>query len=127
MQCALVDGHERDPHAAERRAQAALEPFRRDVDQLVLPGAHAAQALAACVGIERRVHDGGAEAAPHERVDLILHQGDERAHDQDRPGRMRAGIWNVSDLPAPVGITADAVAPGEHGADDLLLAGRKSS
>ena len=39
------------------------------------------------------------------------------------PGRSRAGIWKVSDLPAPVGMTPMQSRPREHGVDDLALPG----
>ncbi len=38
----LVDDDQRDAHAAEEAAEAALEPLGRDVDELVLAGAQRA-------------------------------------------------------------------------------------
>ena len=43
------------------------------------------------------------------------------------PSMMRAGIWNVSDLPAPVGITAMQSSPARTASMTSCWPGRNSS
>jgi hypothetical protein len=72
--------------------------------------------LAPLVELDRRVEHRGAEAEPHERVDLVLHQRDEREITSTAPGSSLAGIWNVSDLPEPW--ASRRCAARENGVDD---------
>jgi hypothetical protein len=118
----LVDDHERHADTGEEAPEAALQALGRHVDQLVLARAEPPHAVAALLELERGVDDGGAEAVPHECVDLVLHERDERAHDEDRPGQDARRDLERQRLPRPRRHDADAVAAGEDGRDDLLLA-----
>ena len=67
---------------AERvEERAAAEAFRRDVNELVFAGRQPADARLLFAERERAVDEGGGDAAPLQRVHLILHQRDERADD----------------------------------------------
>jgi hypothetical protein len=46
-----------------------------------------------------------------QRVDLVVHEGDERADHEPVPGRTSAGTWYVIDLPPPVGMSTTASPP----------------
>jgi hypothetical protein len=119
----LVDRDQRHPHVAEEVPEPALEPLGRDVDELVLAGAQASQALAPRVPVEARVEHRRAEAGALERVDLILHERDERAHDERRAVEDARGDLIGERLPRARRHDADAVAAAEDRVDDLLLPG----
>ena len=81
-----------------------------------------AVAVATGIEVERRVDDGGTEAVAHERVHLVLHERDERAQHEHRAGQDAGRDLKRERFTGAGGHDADAVAPGEHGGDDLLLA-----
>src|SRR6185503_1751184 len=116
------DDDEGDADVPEKAPEAPLEPLGRDVDELELPRAQAADTVAPLLELERRVDNGGAKAVPHERVHLILHERDERAHDERRPGQDAGGDLERERLAGARRHDADAVPSPEHGRDDLLLA-----
>ncbi len=117
----LVDDHERHVHAGEEAAQVALEALGRDVGELVLAGPEPAQPIALGLPVERRVDHRRPEAVPRERVHLVLHERDERAHDEHGAGDEARGDLEGERLARARRHDADAVAPREHGRDDLLL------
>ena len=121
----FVDRHERDRRLGERATEPPFEAFGRDVDELVFPGAQAAQAIPSLLPVEARVEHGGAEPVAHQCVDLVLHEGNERAHDDHRPGEDARGDLIRERLPGTGRHDADAIAPGEHRVDELLLPGTK--
>ena len=71
-------------HAAEEVGREALG---RDVEQAQLPQPRRAQHVAARVARELRVERRRPDAAAIELVDLILHQRDERRHDERDAGQ----------------------------------------
>ena len=91
----LVDGNEL--HVALRQsrqkpvAAVAREPLRRDIEQSVATFAQAGRHRRLLVGAERAVVERCRHAVADERIDLILHQGDERRddHTQSRPHQRR--------------------------------------
>ena len=109
--------------AGEKAAEASLETLRGRVDELVLAGPQPPDAVAARLRVERRVDDRGAEAVPRQRVHLVLHERDERAHDEDRPRQDARRDLEGERLAGARRHDADAVAPRQHGADDTLLPG----
>src|SRR5206468_3338702 len=117
----LVDDDERHVHAAEEAAQVALEALGRDVGELVLAGLEPTQAIALGLPVERGVDDRRPEGVPRERVHLVLHEGDERAHDEHGAGEEARGDLEGERLPRARRHDSDAVAPPQHGRDDLLL------
>ena len=73
----LVDGEQRDRRAPEGiEKRAAAKAFRGDVDELELAGREPANARLLFRERERTINEGGRNAAPFQRIDLILHQGD---------------------------------------------------
>ena len=83
----LVDRQAGDLPAAQVFLPALEhQPLRRDVEELEGTLVQAAQATARFVGIEAGVEKRGGDAAGRELVDLVLHQGDERRHDDREPG-----------------------------------------
>src|SRR5205809_5122109 len=99
----------------------ALEALGRDVGELVLAGLEPTQAIALGLPVERGVDDRRPEGVPRERVHLVLHEGDERAHDEHGAGEEARGDLEGERLPRARRHDADAVAPPQHGRDDLLL------
>ena len=90
----LVDGEQRDARAAEeveaaRRGQA----LGRDVQQVELAREQCALGGAGGLRVQRRVEKRRAHAELRQRGDLVLHQRDERRHDDAVPGRTSDGIW----------------------------------
>src|SRR5207247_2408667 len=80
-----------------------------------------AQPIALGLPVERRVDDRRPEAVPRERVHLVLHERDERAHDEHGAGDEARGYLEGERLARAGRHDADAVASREHGRDDLLL------
>ena len=117
----LVDDDERHTHAAEEAPEPALEAFRRDVHELVLARRESPHAVAPRLPVERRVDDRGTKAVPFERIHLVLHERDERAHDEDGAGKETRGNLEGERLPGARGHEADAVPAGQDRIDDLLL------
>ena len=60
-----------------------------------------------------------------ERVDLVLHQGDQRADDQGHPRQNHRGQLIAEALAAAGGHDAEDVAPSQDLLDHLALAGPK--
>ena len=118
----LVDGEGGEADTLERGAHRGLESLGRRVDELVLATAELLYAGTPLLGSEARVEEGGAQADPAHRVDLVLHERDERRHDQRRatqdPGRDLVG----ERLPGAGRHDAHAVPAGQHRVDDGLLA-----
>ena len=78
----LVDGQATDFPAFEVLLPALEhEPLGRGVEELVFALVQAAQAAPGFVGVEARVEKRGRHAAGGELVHLVLHQRDERRHD----------------------------------------------
>ncbi len=90
----LVDGDE--PHAdllqqaAERLAAVADQPLGRHVQQAAASLAQAGQDGVALAGQQGAVQIRRLDAVDAQPVDLILHQRDERRHDQREPGTTSA-------------------------------------
>jgi hypothetical protein len=79
----LVDRDQRDPRRRDPQRvdePRAAEPLRRDVDQRVHPGADAVDDVALLLGPGGRGQRRRGDAAGAQRVDLVLHQRDQRRH-----------------------------------------------
>ena len=120
----LVHGEERDVQPACQGAKLRhFEAFRRDVEQLIRPGAGAVEHARLLRGGERAVHERRRNAALGERRDLIRHQRDERRNDE-RHARQQQGGDLIADALAATGRhNAHYVPPGERGVDKRLLPG----
>ena len=79
------------PRCRSERVDALGEPLGGDVDQVELAGEVCALDGGALRARLRGVQVGGAHAVGHQRVDLIVHEGDERAHDQAGAGPNQRG------------------------------------
>jgi hypothetical protein len=75
----LVDGEQRDPAALQqRRGRRAAQPFRGQVQQVDLAGDVGRLHRAALVGALGGVEEPGPHPERAQRVDLVLHQRDQR-------------------------------------------------
>ena len=90
----FVDRDERQvrllQHPPQRQAPLADDPLGRHVQQPAPPLAHAREHLVALVRQQRAVQERRRDPVDAQAVDLILHQRDERRHDEAEPvGRDR--------------------------------------
>ncbi len=77
----LVDGEQRQRRLMQQLQGARLnQPFRRHIEQVQLAVANLLLQGLTLLGAERGIQEGGAHPQRIERADLILHQGDQRAH-----------------------------------------------
>ena len=91
----LVDGEQRDLGVGQHVERAILhEPLRRDVEQLQRAGLDAVLDVQNLLPGQRRIEEGGFDAGFQQRVDLVLHQRDQRA---TRPRRGRHARARESD------------------------------
>ena len=74
----FVDRDQVQLELAERAPNGCLEAFRGAVQELVAPGAQFGDAGSSLVRGERGIQVRGADADLGHRVDLILHQRDQR-------------------------------------------------
>ncbi len=123
----LVDRDDTELSARQEPQRGlGVQPLGRHVQQVELAGEVGALdggALGRCLS---GVEVGGAHAVGDERVDLVVHQGDERAHDESG-ARTHQGRHLVADaLAAAGGHEHDGVAAGDDLIDDrgLLAAER---
>src|SRR5262249_41146477 len=118
----LVDDDERDRAPGDDVAKRSLERLGRQVDQLELAAAQLTETRLPLFPLERRVDERGAKSQTHERIDLILHERDERRQDE-HCSRQDLG-WNLkSDRLAGAGRhDPDAIAAAQHGVDEMPLA-----
>ena len=83
----LIDGNQRNADRRQkRRERSVVQPFRRNVDKLVVPMRKAGETAAHLLGIERGIDVGRGNAAPLQSVHLILH---ERNQGRNHQGRSR--------------------------------------
>ena len=94
-----------------------------DVQELELPCVQGAQHAPGLVALERRVVGGGADAGRPQRVDLVLHQGDERRDHDARAGPEHRRQLVAERLASAGGHEHEGVAAGHEVRDDLLLVG----
>ncbi len=120
----LVDREDRELHLAEQAQEALVrEPLGRDVEQLQLAGQQPILDRLRLLERERRVEPRGGDAARRQRVDLILHQRDERRHDEAGAVEHDRGQLVAEALAAAGREDRERRAPGEQRRDDLPLAG----
>jgi hypothetical protein len=121
----LVDDEQADVDVADcleepRRGEA----LGRDVQQLDLAGRRPRDrgtvGRRVLLGVDERRPAGD---RPFERLDLVLHQRDERRHDQGEVGPEQRRQLVAERLARPRRHHDEQVAPGERGADRLRLPG----
>jgi hypothetical protein len=122
----LVDGEKRDARAAQQlEAARHQQALGRDIEEIERRVAHVALDLGGLGARERRVEIGRAHARLAQRIDLILHQRDQRRHHhaKARPHQRRDLI--AQRLPAARRHQHQGVAAGDGVADDILLLAAK--
>ena len=73
---------------------------------------------------QRAVVAGRGHAVADQRVDLVLHQRDQRRHDDGEAVAAIAGAWKHSDLPPPVGSTSSESRPASTASIASRCSGR---
>jgi hypothetical protein len=99
-----------------------LEALRREIKNFLTAGLDTVREVACLRVGEVRVHRERVDPARGELVLLILHQRDERAHDDGEPGEHQRRELVDERLPAPRRHDDERVVPLEHRADRLPLA-----
>ena len=90
---------------------AAAEPLRGDVDEVVPPRLDLVNPRELLGRVERAVDQRGPDSPLRQGIDLVFHQGDERADDQGQAGQKERGQ-----------LVAEALAAsGRHHAEDIAL------
>jgi len=118
----LVDREQADAEAVHAAPEVhAAEALGRDVEQLGLAARAALEPLFHLSGPERRVDERGRHAPALERVDLVLHERDERADDDGEPRQHERGDLVAETLSAAGGHEHQHVAAREHRADCFRL------
>ena len=121
----LVDHDQADRAVSDDAPQGLAERFGGDVQQLQFAAAQLSEPLLALSVVERRIEQRGLEAIALERVHLVLHQRDERGHDQDRAAEQLGWDLKRERFAGAGGHDANAVSSIKDRVDDLALAGAK--
>ncbi len=120
----FVDGDKLDVHPLDAQAERfGGQPLGRHVEEFYVAVGAVVQRDVDLPRCEARVDGDGRDAACAQAVDLVLHQGDERRHDDAEPlaGHRRHLVRQR--LAAARGHQRQRVAPGQHRADDFQLYG----
>ena len=119
----LVDRKKRDLRLTELREEAlVVEALGRDIQQLQASVAQAAGNGPHLIRGEARVEPRRLDALAREQVDLILHQRDQRRHDDRHAFEQQRGQLVAEALPRPGREDGEGGAAREQRLDDLLLA-----
>ncbi len=105
-------------HPCEVRLTEALGG---DVEEVQVPRRRGVQSARPLRSADRGVHVSGPDTAGLERVDLVLHEGDQRADHQGQALRHHRGELIDQRLTAPGGHRQEHVSPRENGVDGALL------
>ncbi len=97
------------------------EPLGGHVEQVEPPVVEVREHLAALHGAEAGVERGGLDAELAERLHLVLHERDERAHDDADAGAHERRHLVAQALARAGRHHAERVVPAEQAFDDLLL------
>ena len=118
----LVDREQRDRHLLELSQEAlVVEPLGSDVEELEAARAQARRDVAHLVRIEARVEPGRVDALADERVDLVLHQRDQRrGDDRDAVEQQRRQLIAKA-LSRACREDSERGTAGEQRLDDALL------
>ncbi len=121
----FVDGDEARRPAAEQRHEPvpplAYQPLGRDVQEPIPPVAQARHHARPRVRPQRAVVAGRGDAVADERVDLILHQRDQRRDDDRQPLANERRRLEADRFPAAGRQHDERVAPVENRLHRLLL------
>ena len=119
----LVDRQQLQPHRPHRLEEPpAAEPLRHHVDQAELAGRHPVEPGVLLGHRQRAVDERDRQAQRLELIDLVLHQGDQRRDHQRQAVQDHGRRQLVAEaLAAAGGHDAEAIPPGQHGGNHLLL------
>ena len=118
----LVDGQERQRHLLQKIERPIGEqPLGREIQQLQSLGFDFVGDLALLGSGERAVDASRADAAIHERVDLILHQRDQRRDHDRQPGHGERRRLEAETLAAAGGQHHERIAALDDGPHRLGL------
>ncbi len=111
------------PGARENVTCLPCQPFGRHVEEAVASFTQPRQDRGLLVGGQRAVVERGGHAVADERVDLVLHQRNERRHDEAEPRSHERGRLEAQRLAAARGQDDDRIARVEDGAHGVALKG----
>lgn len=103
-----------------------LETLRRDVDQLGHALLDLPIRLLRLTFRQRRIDLFDGDCRLRRLLFLVLHQGNQRAHDHDRPGEKQRRQLVGQALPRPCRHKAQHTAPAEHFGQNIFLPGPES-
>ncbi len=114
----LVHGNEAHAAPGDEREEAVAafpdQPLGRDIEETVSSFAQPLYHRAFFRRRQRAVEESGGHPVAHERIDLILHQRDERRHHQGEAGTHEGWRLEAERLTASRGQHHQRVAAGEH-------------
>ena len=116
--------HDEQAHGAREQPVeelAVLEAFRSEIENLPFAVEHLSRRLARFTRREMRVHRERRHAMRLELVLLVLHQRDERTHDDREAGQQQSGKLIDDGLATSGGHHDERVATAEHRAYRLPL------
>ncbi|OIQ83817.1 hypothetical protein GALL_343830 [mine drainage metagenome] len=118
----LVDGEQRDGPALEQ-VQGVRDPqaLGREVEQVERAVEESALDAATFGEVLGRVEEPGPDTKSGQRIDLVLHEGDQRRDDDAGAGPDQCRDLVAQGLPAAGRHQDERVAPGDDGVDDLGL------
>ena len=119
----LVDDQQRGMRGRQLVPQPIAERLRRDVEKLDLFAPQCVEPRATLLPRDRGVEHGRSKTGSHQRVDLVLHERDQRRDDDHRSREQLRGDLERQALSGAGRHQPDAVAAGKDGVDDLELAG----
>ena len=123
----LVDREQRDPAAPQHvEAMRHHQPLRRHVQESSAPSRAARSIAAASPRRQRGIQRGGAHAGLAQRVDLVLHQRDQRRDDDADPGPQQRRQLIAQRFAAAGRHQHDRIAAGHDMLDDRLLLAAKA-
>ena len=122
----FVDRRERDVRLGqELEGPRHEQPLGSDVEQFERPAADLARDVATLLGREGAVDRRGRHAALPQRVDLVLHQRNERRHDDRQPVTTKGRDLKAETLPPASGKHRHRVATPHDAGHRLALQGPK--
>ena len=120
----FIHGKQRNPRALNGLAESFVdEPFRRDVQQPQPAGADFVHDGSVFVERQRGIEPPRGDSPRRQRVDLVLHQGDQRRHDEGQTRQEQGGNLIAQRLAAAGRKHDGRRSPGHQVADRVLLSG----
>ena len=120
----LIHREQRHTNRAQAlRGGAHVEALGRDVEQLHLAPFRSRESARHLRARERGVDERGRQVACGERIDLVLHQRDERRDHDGEPGKHQRGHLEAQGFSAASGQNDQRVALLQHRLDGALLSG----